>query len=107
MIDIKPMMSGWYISNYQDITHTVEQLQGKFSGYLQLSKLTRPGALEWVVENYDIIRDENEGEPCLIAILHSDDFYKVAIMESHPSIEDKLKEYFGENWANHYLRFGH
>jgi hypothetical protein len=106
MIDIKPMMSGWYISNYQDITHTVEQLEGKFSGYLAISKLTRPRALEWVVENYDIIRD-NTDEPCLFAILHHDDMYKVAIMENHPSVEAKLKEHFGENWANHYLRFGH
>lgn len=41
------------------------------------------------------------------AVLDYDTIYKLSILENHPDYEEEMKEYFGENWLQHYIRFNH
>ncbi len=42
-----------------------------------------------------------------IAILDFDSIYKITVLEKYPEYEKEIKNYFGDNWLNQYLRFGH
>lgn len=47
------------------------------------------------------------GEKSWFAFLDHDTLVKLSIWHNHPDKLAELKEKFGENWMNHYLRFGH
>jgi len=36
-----------------------------------------------------------------------DTIYKISILQNYPQYEQELKEYFGDSWIKHYIRFGH
>lgn len=60
-------------------------------------------AFNFIMENYEWL--DNNGEK--VTILNFDDMYKISIMENYPNYAEELKNYFGDNWANYYIRFNH
>ena len=107
MLTITKLISGCYIGNFDEVRKSVEELEISLSGRLKVSKLTRAETLRWICDNYELRTITEDDEKHIEVWLVPDDTYKVAIMEKHPDLEQQLKECFGENWANHYLRFGH
>lgn len=41
------------------------------------------------------------------AIFDWDTIMKISILENYPEYESVLRDYFGENWIEHYIRFNH
>lgn len=107
MLTITSLISGWRIGNFDEVRKSVEELEISLLGCLKVSKLTKAETLKWISDNYDLRTITENDEKWIEVWLGPDDVYKVAIMEKHPDLEQQLKEHFGENWANHYLRFGH
>lgn len=69
-----------------------------------MKKLKRQESMNYLLDNFrfSLCKD---GE--WRAVIAYDDDYKFGVLEHHPEYEKELKEYFGENWLNHYIRFGH
>lgn len=53
--------------------------------------------------------DKEEGETVIswYCIIDYDTIYKLSVLQNYPQYEQELKEYFGDNWLKHYIRFGH
>lgn len=53
--------------------------------------------------------DKEEGETVTpwYCIIDYDTIYKLSVLQNYPQYEQELKEYFGDNWLKHYIRFGH
>lgn len=52
-------------------------------------------------------KEEGETVAPWYCTMDYDTIYKISILQNYPQYEQELKEYFGNNWIKHYIRFGH
>jgi len=75
---------------------------------LPLGNLSTTEAVEFVVKHYNLQTfSPPDRKKWVGTYLDMDDEIKVAIMEAFPEEKEELIAYFGENWADYYIRFGH
>lgn len=107
MLTFESRMSGTSCDGWEHIDPT-KTLKLTPSGALRIDKLTTVEAIEFVVGNYHLYEFTPPNEPQYVGTyLSCDDEIKVAIMEAYPNEKAELINYFGKNWAEHYIRFGH
>lgn len=107
MLTFESKMSGVRCDGWEHINPT-KTLQLTITGALKLSNLTTKEAVLFVMEHYNILQFTPPDEPKYVGVyLDCDDEVKVAIMEAYPEEKQELINYFGPNWADHYIRFGH
>jgi hypothetical protein len=67
--------------------------------------------MDFKQETMDWILDTLRFSKCVngdwLTIIDLDSVYKLSILENYPEYEKELKDYFGDNWMKHYIRFGH
>lgn len=69
--------------------------------------MQRQEAMDYLLDTYRFTKGEAEKSHDWVAIIDWDTNMKLSIMEHYPEYEKELKEYFGENWLKHYIRFNH
>ena len=69
--------------------------------------ITRQEAMNFLLDNFRFYKGYEEKEGDWLAILDHDTILKVTILNNYPEYEAELVEYFGEEWAKHYIRFNH
>ena len=107
MLTFENKMSGTRCDGWEHINPT-ETLQLTPSGALRIDKLTTVEAVEFVVKHYNLHEFNPPHEKQYVGTyLDCDDEVKVAIMEAYPDERAELIDYFGERWAEQYIRFGH
>lgn len=96
-----PKMSGTQVTDFQiepisesQVVELVEMAQ----------KITRQKAMDFLLDEFRFSLGQ-DGK--YRAVLDFDSIYKLSILESYPDYEAEMVAYFGENWLNHYIRFGH
>ena len=73
-----------------------------------MEKVQRQETMNFILDNLRFYKGEGDnGEPVWYAIIDNDSIMKLSILEYCPEDEAELKEYFGEEWLKHYIRFGH
>lgn len=69
-----------------------------------ISKVTRQETMNWILDTLRFTKGNNGN---WYATIDFDTNFKLAVMENYPEYERELVDYFGENWMNVYIRFGH
>ncbi len=99
---IESKISGWRITDCSIDTKNLPFKTPPFISLNECQKLSQL-SMDYLLDNFRFTKSETEWW----AIVSYDDLYKIAIVENYPQYAEELKAYFGENWLNHYLRFGH
>ena len=105
---IETKMSGWRISDLPEIK-MIPTLMGDMITYAHLDQLTNKDVIDWLLRCYNFCKlnpEYAEGHH-FGAWVEPDDLIKCSIAENHPDLAQELKEHFGDNWMDYYLRFGH
>lgn len=67
--------------------------------------------MRWVMDNFYLSRMSDKGYEMYgchyCTTLDYDTIYKLTVWANYPDYVAEFVEYFGENWINHYIRFGH
>ena len=107
MLTFEDKMSGTRCNGWEHID-AEKTLQLTITGALNLANLTTVEAVEFVVKHYNLHQFSPPNEKQWVGTyLDCDDEIKVAIMEAYPEEAQELIAHFGDNWAEHYIRFGH
>ena len=104
---IETKMSGWRISDLPPIKMIPNM--DEMVTYAHLDQLTNKEVVRWILRCYDFLKlnpERAEGHN-FGAWMEQDDLIKCSIAENHPDLAQELKEHFGDNWMDYYLRFGH
>lgn len=92
---IESKISGWAITDIDNIKPVETCLSKK-------QVMEMPEEVRTAIE-----RDYYHYNSLIYAHLGMDDAYKLAIYLNYPEELKELKEWFGENWYQYYLRFNH
>ena len=68
-----------------------------------LEKVKRQETMDWLLDTLRFTKSEDDW----YAIIDWDSILKLSVLEYYPQYEEELKNYFGESWLKHYIRFGH
>lgn len=91
--DIKPIFNSQFISLEECIKADLKQ-----------------EVMDFILDTLRFYRGEKEeGETVTpwFCIMDYDTIYKLSVLQNYPQYEQELKEYFGDNWLKHYIRFRH
>lgn len=72
-----------------------------------MEKVQNQEAMNFILDTFRFTKGCEEKSHDWCAILDWDSIYKVSALENHPEVVEEFKNYFGENWIKHYIRFGH
>ena len=102
MMNIESKISGWKITNFE--TKPIFNSQA-ISLENCMRTIKRQETMNFILDTFRFSKGVKEGT-CFTTI-DWDTIMKISIMETNPKEEEQLKEYFGEGWIKHYLRFNH
>lgn len=107
-MNFEPKISGTSVTDFGEIKR-IHTIHGEIVSLSSLDALTNGEALKWVLDNYNFwsLNPEYAEGAHWGAVMSHDDILKVSIMENHPDKAEELRAHFGDNWMNHYIRFGH
>lgn len=94
-------ISGTRVTDYEiELIHA-----SQFVDLVEISQIIkRAEAMNYLLDTFRFYPTETGH---WVAILDYDSLYKLTILNSYPEYEQELREYFGENWLKHYIRFNH
>lgn len=102
MINIESKISGWKITNFETKPIFDSQI---ISLENCMKTIKRQETMNFILDTFRFSKGEEDED--WFAIFDWDTIMKISIMETNPKEEEQLKEYFGEEWIKHYLRFNH
>lgn len=102
MMNIESKISGWKITNFETKPIFDSQV---ISLENCMRTIKRQETMDFILDTFRFSKGVKEGT--WFAIIDWDTIMKISIMETNPEEEAQLKEYFGEGWIKHYLRFNH
>lgn len=102
MINIESKISGWKITNFETKPIFDRQI---ISLENCMKTIKRQETMNFILDTFRFCKGEEDED--WFAIFDWDTIMKISIMETNPKEEEQLKEYFGEEWIKHYLRFNH
>ena len=101
---IETKISGWSIREF-DIKPIFDKQFVWLSDAMKIIK--RQETMNFLLDEFRFSKGCEEKEGDWLAILDWDTIMKLSVMENYPEYEKEFTDYFGENWAKHYLRFNH
>ncbi len=101
-------ISGTRVTNYGKIKvfpHLLDQIVTLHD----INNLTDKRAVQFILNTYNMVslNADHANGANWGAIMSYDDILKVSILENHPDLEAELRDHFGDNWLQHYIRFNH
>ena len=102
MMNIESKISGWKITNFETKPIFDSQV---ISLENCMKTIKRQEAMDFILDRFRFSKGVKEGT--WFTTIDWDTIMKISIMETNPEEEEQLKEYFGEGWIKHYLRFNH
>ena len=102
MMNIESKISGWKITNFE--TEPIFDSQ-VISLEDCMRTIKRQETMNFILDTFRFSKGVKEGT--WFTTIDWDTIMKISIMETNPEEEEQLKEYFGESWIKHYLRFNH
>lgn len=102
MMNIESKISGWKITNFE--TEPIFDSQ-VISLENCMKTIKRQEVMNFILDTFRFSKGAKEGT--WFTTIDWDTIMKISIMETNPEEEKQLKEYFGESWIKHYLRFNH
>lgn len=107
-MNFEPKISGTTVTDFGDIKR-IPSICGEIVTLKHINTLKNEDAVNWIFEHYDLwaLNPEKTEGANWGAVMSRDDILKVSIMENHPDKAEELRAYFGDNWMEHYIRFGH
>ena len=102
MMNIESKISGWKITNFETKPIFNSQV---ISLENCMRTIKRQETMNFILDTFRFSKGVKEGT--WITAIDWDTIMKISIMETNPEEEKQLKEYFGESWIKHYLRFNH
>ena len=102
MMNIESKISGWKITNFETKPIFDSQV---ISLENCMKTIKRQEAMDFILDTFRFSKGVKEGT--WFTTIDWDTIMKISIMETNPEEEKQLKEYFGEGWIKHYLRFNH
>lgn len=102
MINIESKISGWKITNFETKPIFDSQV---ISLENCMKTIKRQETMNFILDTFRFSKGVKEGT--WFTTIDWDTIMKISIMETNPEEEEQLKEYFGESWIKHYLRFNH
>jgi hypothetical protein len=61
-------------------------------------------SMNWILDTLRFYKGTNRE---WVTTMDYDSIYKLSVNENYPEYVEEFKKQFGENWMNHYIRFGH
>lgn len=106
MLNIESKISGWSISGYGHLELLFD------SQFITLDecaeKVQKQETMNYILDTLRFSKGQNaRGEKVWFCTMDYDTIYKLTILDKYPHLASELVEYFGGNWLNLYLRFGH
>ena len=102
MMNIESKISGWKITNFETKPIFDSQV---ISLENCMRTIKRQKTMNFILDTFRFSKGIKEGT--WFTTIDWDTIMKISIMETNPEEEEQLKEYFGEGWIKHYLRFNH
>ena len=102
MMNIESKISGWKITNFETKPIFDSQV---ISLEDCMRTIKRQEIMNFILDTFRFNKGVKEGT--WFTTIDWDTIMKISIMETNPEEEEQLKEYFGEGWIKHYLRFNH
>ena len=104
----EPKISGTTVTDFGEIK-TSPAICGDIVTLKHINTLKNADAVNWIFEHYDMwsLNPDKADGANWGAVMKYDDILKVSILENHPDKAEELRAHFGDNWMNHYIRFGH
>lgn len=102
MMNIESKISGWKITNFETKPIFDSQV---ISLENCMRTIKRQETMNFILDTFRFSKGMKEGT--WFTTIDWDTIMKISIMETNPEEEEQLKEYFGESWIEHYLRFNH
>ena len=102
MMNIESKISGWKITNFETKPIFDSQVIS-LEDCMRIIK--RQETMNFILDTFRFSKGVKEGT--WFTTIDWDTIMKISIMETNPEEEEQLKEYFGESWIKHYLRFNH
>lgn len=100
----EPKISGTKVTDFE-ITPIFESQFVWLSEAMEV--IQRQEAMDYLLDTYRFTKGCEEKFHDWVAIIDWDTIMKLSILEHYPEYEKELKEYFGEEWLKHYIRFNH
>lgn len=106
MLEITSKISGWSVKGF-------EEVEPMFSSQIVsldecAKKVQRQETMNYILDTLRFSKGQNtQGEIVWWCTMDWDTIYKLTILDRYPCLASELVEYFGGNWLNLYLRFGH
>lgn len=72
-----------------------------------MEKIQNQEAMDFILDTFRFIKGCEVKSHDWCAILDWDSIMKISILENSPEEVEELKNYFGESWLKHYIRFNH
>lgn len=101
MLKFESKISGWSVKGFENVkllfdcqVITLEEVN---------KKVQKQETMNYIL---DILRF-SKGQNCWVCTMDYDTIYKLSILDGYPELVAELVDYFGKNWLNLYLRFGH
>ena len=102
MMNIESKISGWKIINFETKPIFDSQV---ISLENCMRTIKRQETMNFILDTFRFSKGVKEGT--WFTTIDWDTIMKISIMETNSEEEKQLKEYFGESWIKHYLRFNH
>ena len=101
-MNIESKISGWKITDFE-----TEPIFDSDVLFLEdcMKTIKRQETMNFILNTFRFSKVVKEG--AWFTTIDWDTIMKISIMETNPEEEKQLKEYFGEGWIKHYLRFNH
>lgn len=72
-----------------------------------IEKVHKQETMNWILDKLRFTKCNENYPNEWYCIMDWDTIFKVSVLENYPEYEKEFINYFGENWMNHYIRFGH
>lgn len=72
-----------------------------------MEKVQNQDTMNYLLDTFRFTKGCEEKDHDWCAILDWDTIMKVSCLENYPQYVKEFKEYFGEGWLKHYIRFNH
>lgn len=101
-MNIENKISGWKITGFETKPIFDSQI---LSLEECMKTIKKQETMNFILDTFRFIKGMKEGD--WFALIDRDTIMKISIMETNSKEEEQLKQYFGENWIENYLRFNH